>query len=375
MSGLIDAARVAARIALVAALCGLSLSVVAQTPGSSSAATPAPAASGASAPAGDPAMRDLSQEQRKRAVVQPGNNAPVWREVRAGQAGYASLPGRETNVLIQSEGQEWRAKRNGFWSIAAGWLLVGVIALLALAYFVKGTAQLEQPETGRKLLRFTQFERWVHWSAAIAWSTLATTGIVMLFGKNILLPIIGYTLFSWLAILSKNLHNFVGPLFLVSVIVLIVTFARQNLPRAGDLSWLLKLGGLFSKHEPPSGKFNAGEKLWFWGGALVLALVAAGSGLVLDFPNFDQTRATMQTANIVHLIAAGLFMAAGLGHVYLGTLGMAGAYDGMRTGLVDEEWAREHHRYWYDDIVAGKVDADPALDKDGVRPQPAGSDD
>jgi len=308
----------------------------------------------------DPAMKDLQQEQTKRAVVQPGNNAPVWREVRSGDTSpaYASIPGRETNVLVQTEGQEWRARRNGFWSILAGWLLVAMVAVLALFYFLLGTLQLEHPETGRKILRFTQIQRWVHWTVAIAFCTLAITGLIMLFGKNVLLPIIGYTLFSWLAILGKNLHNFIGPLFLVSLIVMFVTFIRGNFPRAGDIKWLLSFGGLIGHKHVPSGRYNAGEKIWFWGGVLFCGILVGLSGLVLDFPNFDQTRSTMQTANIVHLASAALFMLGGLGHIYLGTLGMAGAYQAMKTGYVDEEWAKEHHELWYDDIKSGKVSAD-----------------
>ena len=304
-----------------------------------------------------PGLIDQANEAAVRRQIQPGNNAPVWREVRSGAGAYASVPGREMNVLVQSEGQEWRARRNGFWAVIAGWLLVAVVAVLAIFYVVKGTVQLEHPETGRKILRFTQLERWVHWFVAVTWTILAITGLIMLFGKNILLPVIGYTLFSALASLSKNMHNLIGPLFFVSVLVMVITYARYNWPRGYDIKWLLKLGGLFSKEHPPSGKFNGGEKMWFWGGVLVIGTVVSISGLVLNFPNFDQTRATMQTANIVHLISTGMFMALGLGHIYLGTIGLAGTYRGMKTGLVDEEWAREHHRYWYEDVKSGKIDA------------------
>ena len=304
-----------------------------------------------------PALTQQAEEEMVRQKIQPGNNSPVWREIRSGAGAYASVPGRETNVLVQSEGQEWRARRNGFWSIVSGWLIVAVLAILAIAYVVIGTARLDHPETGRKILRFTHIERWVHWTVAISWVALAISGLVMLFGKNILLPVIGYTLFSALASLSKNLHNLLGPLFFVSLLVMIVTFIRHNFPRGYDFNWLFKLGGLFRKDHVPSGKFNAGEKLWFWGGVLTVGMVVSLSGLVLDFPNFDQTRATMQTANIVHLIGASLFIAFGIGHAYLGTLGVAGAYQAMKTGIVDEEWAREHHQYWYEDVKSGKVDA------------------
>jgi formate dehydrogenase subunit gamma len=192
----------------------------------------------------------------------------------------------------------------------------------------------------------------------------------MLFGKAVLLPLIGYTLFSWLAILGKNLHNFAGPLFSVCVLMLLFNFVRDNFPGAGDWQWIRHFGGLLSKHEPPSGRFNAGEKVWFWGGACVLGIIVSASGFVLDFPNFDQTRQTMQIAHVIHSIGAILFMLGAMGHIYMGTLGMAGAYDAMRTGYVDEEWAREHHAYWYNDVKAGRepvVGADPRV----VRHTPA----
>jgi formate dehydrogenase subunit gamma len=310
----------------------------------------------AQAPAPDPAMKDLAQAQARRGVEQPGNNAPVWREVRSGDnSAYASIPGREVNVLVQTAGQEWRAKRNGFWVIISGWALVGLVAILALLHWRSGTTHLSEPETGRKVYRFTNWERWVHWSAAISFSVLAISGLIMLFGKNILLPVIGYTLFSWLAAIGKNLHNFLGPLFIVSVCALVVTFVRDNIPKSYDFQWVMRLGGLIGAGHVPSGKFNGGEKVWFWGGALIVGLVVGLSGLVLDFPNFDQTRGTMQLANIVHLIATTLFMLGAMGHIYLGTLGVAGAYDGMRTGQVDETWAKQHHEYWYNDIKSGKV--------------------
>jgi formate dehydrogenase subunit gamma len=168
----------------------------------------------------------------------------------------------------------------------------------------------------------------------------------MLFGKHILLPVIGYTLFSWLTMLMKNLHNFIGPLFILSIVLLAVIFVRWNLPGKGDLTWLLRFGGMFSGKEVPSGRFNAGEKGWFWVGLI---------GLGMLFPNFEQVRATMQQSNILHAIGAVCFVAMALGHIYIGTIGMEGAYDGMRTGYADEEWVKEHHELWYNDVKAGRV--------------------
>ena len=305
--------------------------------------------------------------EARRQAVQPFNNAPVWREVRSNGPQTTTVVGRETNVLMQSQGQTWRTLRNSDISVFGGWALVVLFLAIATFYWAKGTLALHEPPTGRVLLRFTWLDRVIHWSTAITFSILAISGLIMLFGKGVLLPLIGYTLFSWLATLGKNLHNFTGPLFSVCVLILFFNFVRHNFPGPGDWQWIRHFGGLFSKHEPPSGKFNAGEKIWFWGGACVLGLVVSLSGYVLDFPNFNQTRQTMQIAHVMHSVGALLFMLGAMGHIYMGTLGMAGAYDAMRTGYVDEEWAREHHAYWYNDVKSGRDETAHAADPRMVR--------
>jgi formate dehydrogenase subunit gamma len=182
---------------------------------------------------------------------------------------------------------------------------------------------------------------------------LGLTGLTILFGKYVLLPVIGYTLFAWLTSLAKNLHNFVAPLFAVSLPVFIVMFIRDNLPKGYDFGWFLKAPGFFAGKHIASGRFNAGEKAWFWGGVVVLSIALVVSGAILLFPNFDQVRATMQQASVVHMIAAVLVISAAFGHIYLGTIGVEGAYQAMRTGYVDEVWAKEHHEYWYDEVKGG----------------------
>ena len=295
-----------------------------------------------------------AQAQQERAETQPLNNAPVWREVRSGNQGYSSLPGREMGVLVQSAGETWRQIRNGPVTIYGGWLLVIAVLALAAIYFALGPVKLHDKPTGRLVERFSTVERWAHWSTAITFVVLAATGLIMLFGKHVLLPIIGYTLFSWLAELGKNLHNFVGPIFLFSVVVFVIKFIRDNIPRAYDITWFAKGGGVIGDEVVPSGRFNAGEKLWFWGGVIGLGTVSCASGLVMDFPNFDQSRSLMMTANIVHVISGVWFIAWSLTHIYLGTIGTKGAYDAMRNGYVDETWAREHAQYWYEDVKAGR---------------------
>ena len=236
----------------------------------------------------------------------------------------------------------------------------------------KGGIGGHESNTGRLIERFTYFERAAHWSVAISFVVLAVSGIVMALGKFLLLPILGATLFGWLSYAMKNLHNFVGPVFAVALLVFIVGYVRDNLPRSGDAGWLAKAGGMFSGEHVPSGRFNAGEKIVFWGGVIVLGLTVVASGLVLNqlVPGISYTRSTMQIANIVHGVSSFLMMAMFIGHIYMGTIGVKGSYQAMRTGYIDEAWAKDHHELWYDDIKAGRV---PAIRSDAAAPAVGGA--
>jgi len=310
-----------------------------------------------------------AQEQAQRQATQPGNNAPVWRDVRGGENPYqtSQVRGRESTVLVQPAGETWRQLRNGPVTVYGGWLIVLMMIAIGAFYGFKGPIKLQEKPTGRRVQRFSAWDRMVHWGAAISFVLLAVTGIVILFGKHILLPVIGYTLFSYLAILSKNVHNFMGPLFAFCTILMFVTFVKDNLPSGDDIKWFLKGGGLFTGEHVPSGRFNAGEKTWFWGGVTLLGIVVSVTGFVLNFPNFDQTRELMQQANIIHAISAVVFITLSLGHIYMGTLGVEGAYDSMRTGYVDEVWAKEHHERWYHEV------AERPQGGGSTRPAPANS--
>lgn len=313
----------------------------------------------------------MEQNNGQRNAVQPGNNAPMWRGVKSGVTGYTSLPYTEAGNLIQGQvqypgsrlttaGEAWRQVRNNWIVPYGGALLLIVVVALGIFYFAKGPmGHAEGKGGGRPIERFTPFERAAHWTNAVAFCILAISGIVMAFGKFFLLPVMGLTLFGYLTYLLKNLHNFVGPLFVVSLAVIILTFVRDNLPQRGDARWLLRLGGIFGKKEVPSHRFNAGEKGMFWVGNFLLGVIVIGSGLVLDklIPNLGYDRATMQQAHMIHAVATVLMMGMLILHIYMGTVGMRGAYRAMREGYVDEEWAREHHEYWYDDIKSGKIPA------------------
>ncbi len=313
------------------------------------------------------------QTNAERAKVQPGNNAPVWRQVGSGVEGYSSLPksdAPEAGILIQpfvqypgsrftNAGEAWRQVRNNWIIPYGGALVLIVIGAIALFYWGKGPFKQHASNTGRTIERFTPFERSAHWANAIAFSILGISGLVMAFGKFFILPVIGSALFGWLTYALKNLHNFAGPVFAVSLVVVIATFVKSNLPAKGDLVWLVKGGGLLQGKEVPSHRFNAGEKVVFWGGVFFLGLIVVASGLVLDklVPGLLYERGTMQIAHMTHAVATVLMMVLFMGHIYIGTIGMEGAYKAMETGYVDEAWAKEHHELWYDDVKSGKIPA------------------
>jgi len=291
------------------------------------------------------------QAQQQRSVTQPGNNAPVWRDVRSGQEHFTDMRGREMGVLIQSAGETWRQIRNGPVTFYGGWLLVLILLAILVFYFTFGAVKLHDRPSGRLIRRFSTVDQLVHWSVAISFCVLGLSGLIMFFGKYLLLPVIGYTLFGLLAGLAKNLHNFIAPLFIVSVIAMVVRYVRHNLPKSYDFQFLINAWNVMARGKHvPSGKFNAGEKLWFWGGVVGLSVIVIWSGLILLFPNFDQTRAVMHEAWIWHVCAALLYVSISFGHIYLGTIGLEGSYQAMRTGDVDEVWAREHHEYWYNEV-------------------------
>lgn len=370
--------------ALVIGACAAWAPAMAQptAPATAEAAAPAPTVGGVQSQnifqvkpdaSADPGYAD--QTNGERAKVQPGNNAPMWRQVGQGVTGYSSLPltqAPEAGNLIQSmvqypgarvtnAGEAWRQVRNR-WIIPYGSALLGLVALaLAIFYFTKGPMGHDHPESTRKIERFTPFERAAHWANAGAFIALAVSGIVMAFGKFFLLPVIGATLFGWLAYALKNVHNFMGPLFAVSLLVIIVTFVKDNIANRADFVWLSKGGGLLGKgdHQVPSHRFNAGEKGLFWWGITIPGVVVVATGLVLDklIPGVGELRGQMHIAHMIHAALAIWMMALIMGHIYMGTVGMRGAYKAMKTGYVSEGWANEHHELWADDIRAGKIPA------------------
>jgi formate dehydrogenase subunit gamma len=268
----------------------------------------------------------------------------------------------EQDLILQRGGNTWRNLHNGPMASLAGTLLLVVPLLIFGFYRAVGPQTVDQPESGRKIQRFSAWDRLVHWATAITFLILAATGLIIFFGRQVLLPWMGHDVFSWLAIISKYVHNFVGPLFIACSIAMFVTFLRKNFFRRWDWNWIKKGGGMLSHEHVPAGYFNAGEKAWFWGGVTLLGLVVSITGLMLNFPyfygagmNIGLTRYLLQVANVLHVVGATLYIVGSMGHIYIGTWGTPGAYHAMRHGTVDEEWAKAHHAIWYDEVKGNTV--------------------
>ena len=303
----------------------------------------------------------------------PGNtlgsssDAEIWRAIRQGQQGTVSIQDEMAGILIQSEGDNWRAWRNGPLSLYGAWAMLGVIAVLALFFLIRGRIRIDAGPSGRLIERFNSPERFAHWLLATSFIILALTGLNLMYGRYVILPVIGPELFSTLTQLGKYAHNYVGFAFMLALVMILVLWIRHNIPNRHDMVWLAKAGGMLKKGvHPPAKKFNAGQKILFWlillGGASISV-----SGIALMFPfEFEMFAGTFAVLNIFgfglpteltpiqalqysqlwHALMGLFLIAVVIGHIYIGTIGMEGAFDAMGSGKVDSNWAKEHHSLW-----------------------------
>ena len=259
--------------------------------------------------------------------------------------GRIDIPDKKAAVLIQPAGRTW----DYFHEVLLHWggaiVILGTIALLALAYLILGRIRIAAGRSGRKILRFKAFERFSHWLTAVSFVILGLTGLNITFGKLVLLPIVGWDAFSEISEIAKYLHNFTAFAFMAGLVLIIVIFFKDNLPEKVDLDWLRQGGGFIKNKHAPAGRFNLGEKLVYWL-SLVAGIAVSLSGLLLLFPFYGTDIADMQVAQGAHAVVAVLFVALILAHIYIGTLGMEGAFEAMGQGDVDLNWAKEHHDLW-----------------------------
>jgi formate dehydrogenase subunit gamma len=290
------------------------------------------------------------QSAQAQAVEDSNPRANFWRAVRGGDEGYTAVTGQETGVLVQNGGQNWRQLRNGPIASIGGWSLFLIGLAIVMFFGLKGPVPLDGGRSGRTVARWSMANRVLHWYTATLFIILAITGLSMLFGRAVLIPLLGPEGFAAWANLSIGLHNYSGPAFSIGVLLMLVFWARYNLPEKGDWNWIVQGGGLIGKGKhPPAGRVNAGEKIFTYGAMLTIGVAVVVTGFILDFPNYGQTREVMQTANIIHAITSLIWLGLMFGHIYLGSVGVEGALEGMSTGRVDENWAKQHHSQWYEE--------------------------
>ncbi len=311
-----------------------------------------------------------------------GSSDPeLWRALRFGSADITTTAGNPgANLLVQDSGMAWLQFRQGPLRVYGGYFLLGVLAVVALFFLLRGRIRIDGGRSGVTIERFKAVERFGHWLLAGSFILLAITGLWSLFGRKNLIPLIGQDAYATTALWAKWVHDNVAWAFMLGVVMVFVMWVFHNIPNRHDLVWLAKGGGLFSKNShPPARKFNAGQKIIFWG-VIVLGVSISLSGLSMLFPfelpMFAKTfvalnstglpealgfgvlpetltpHAEMQLAQAWHGIVAFAFIGLIIGHIYLGSLGMEGAYDAMGSGDVDLQWAKEHHGLWVEELEA-----------------------
>jgi len=266
--------------------------------------------------------------------------------------GRGSIPDTKSYVIEQPAGRQWQTFHETYLHWIGAIAILGIFLLLVVFYLWRGSLLFGE-RSGRKMLRFTAFERFVHWMTATCFVILAISGLNITFGKELLLPLIGPGAFSVWSQAAKFGHNYLSFPFTIGVVLMFLIWIASNLPTRADVEWIKRGGGMFGGEEPPAYKFNAGEKLIFWIVVLGGGMVAV-TGYVLLFPFYGTGIAEMQLAQGVHSTVGVLYIAAMLVHTYMGTLGMKGAFEGMATGDVDVNWAKSHHLLWYQEEMSGK---------------------
>jgi formate dehydrogenase subunit gamma len=273
--------------------------------------------------------------------------------------GRVSIPDQRSSVLIQPAGREWREFRTVALRWVGGIAVLGMLAALVIFYLSRGMVRLESGRSGRTIVRFTSFERFVHWMTASCFIVLAISGLNITFGRPLLLPLIGHEAFSEWSQLAKYAHNYLSFPFTIGVVLIFLMWIAGNIPNKVDVDWLKRGGGIVGHDHPPAYRFNAGQKAIYWivviGGGLV-----AATGYELMFPFYLSGIEGMQLAQMVHGTVALLFVTVMLAHIYIGTIGMEGAFEAMGSGTVDINWAREHHSLWLEEENAhAQADARP----------------
>ena len=262
--------------------------------------------------------------------------------------GRCTIPDQKACTIEQPAGQAWREFHQRTLPWIGAIAILGVLVLLVAFYLKRGMVKIESGRSGRVVVRFNELERIVHWMTAACFIVLALSGLNITFGKSLLLPLIGAEAFTGWSQWAKYAHNYLSFPFTIGVVLILLMWIGSNIPNKVDAEWVKRGGGLTGNDHPPAERFNAGQKVIYWivviGGA-----ASAITGYLLMFPFYGTGIAGMQLAQILHGIVAVLFVAAMLAHIYIGTIGMEGAFEAMSTGTVDVNWAKQHHALWLEE--------------------------
>jgi len=278
------------------------------------------------------------------------NDAELWRKVRQGDRGTVSIPNKQAGVLVQSEGDNWMNWRNGPIALVGAIMFWVMFFVVFGFYMLRGKVKISHGPSGRKVMRFTSLERFAHWLTAVSFLVLAATGVNMLYGKHVLIPLLGKSLFATLTEAGKYVHNYIAFAFMLGLALIFVLWVKDNIWDKYDAGWIKKGGGLlFETEHPPAAKFNFGQKTVFW--AVIIGggvLSFTGLNLLFPFVLFDLQQ--MQWIQAIHGTVSQILCMLMVAHIYIGSIGMEGALETMTSGQVDENWAREHHSVWLEEV-------------------------
>lgn len=314
--------------------------------------------------------QNAAYAQASKEVLGDSPQTDFWRAIRQGEQGTVSGPDKKAGQLIQSEGDNWRTMRNGPLSVYGAQIMIGMCLLLAVFFLLRGRVMIDHGWSGWTIRRFNGLERFGHWLMAGSFIILGLSGLNMLYGRYLLMPILGPNGFATITAWGKIAHNYVAFAFMVSLVLVFIQWVLHNLPSRTDFNWVLKGGGILGQSHPPAKKFNFGQKIIFWL-VMLCGISISASGLALLFPfqttlfadtfvilnkfGFDlPTTLTpiqeMQTAQLWHSIVSLVLIAVIVAHIYIGTIGMQGAFAAMGSGRVDLNWAKEHHSLWVEKL-------------------------
>lgn len=307
----------------------------------------------------------IAQMSGPHTVPNPGTE--LWRELRGAYRGTSQVQGVDTGILITERGETWRQYRVDQLAPYGGLVLGGMIGVFVLYRLIRGRILIEEGRSGRLVRRYSNTEMTVHWILAITFVILALSGLILLYGRWVLIPLLGPASFSVTANIAKNLHNYIGLLFTAIVPIAFFLYLKDSLFNLKiDSKWFMRAGGYLGGGEPSSGKVNAGQKVWYWV-AMLGGMALIVTGLILDFPNFQQGRELMQWSHLFHTLAAVGVMAFFFVHLYLATIGVEGAFESMVNGHVDANWAKQHHDLWYAEVKDSAVDEESIKGGGGPR--------